>query len=107
MRYQASVDVEYAPGQPLGDESRRALALGIERELEGSKRITVIDLALTFRHAAVLTVEATLAGVDTDDLTNPLHALTCLDTALDGVLLRAGLFEEFDVARKRLTASAA
>lgn len=59
------------------------------------------------RRTAMVSIEATLAGVNQGDLTNPLHALTCLDSALDNALLRAGLFEEFDVARKRLTASPA
>lgn len=107
MRYRAAVDVDYASGQVLADEARQALTVGLERQLAGTRRITVMDLAVTFRQTGVLTVEATLAGVDLPDLTNSLHALTCLDTALDNALLQAGLIEEFDVARKRLTASPA
>lgn len=103
MRYRASVDVDYARGQPLEDEARQAITAGIERELAGSRRISVIEITIAMRRPPILTVEATLAGVSQGDLTNPLHALTCLDTGLDNALLGAGLFEEFDVARKRLT----
>lgn len=90
MRYRASVDVDYAPGQPLPDEACHTITASIERELAGSRRITVTDVTIAMRRTAIVTVEATLAGVNQGDLTNPLHALACLDTALDNALLRLG-----------------
>lgn len=102
MRYRASVEVDYWGGQ-LPDDVPQALAAGIRDEVGSSKRITLTSLLVTFQRTGILTVETALAGIEPDDLTNPLHALTILDKALDEALVRGGLFEEFDVSRKRLT----
>ncbi|MBO0877928.1 MAG: hypothetical protein J2P19_31520 [Pseudonocardia sp.] len=102
MKYRASIDVEYAPGEALAADAHRALTVGIEQALADATPITVTELAVVFRRTATLTVEGTLAH---RELTNPLDALTCLTTAFDKVLWQTGMLEEFDIARRRLTVS--
>lgn len=104
VRYRAAIEIVYSAGGERVDESiRGALVEG----LNGS--LTAEGAALSASHADVrlqprnvVLVQADIVGRATNDLISPLDAITYLDNALLQALMRTGLFEEFDVARRSL-----
>jgi hypothetical protein len=109
VRYQVDIELGYLAGggeplteivTPLTEAVRTAL-----RERATGCRIAELDVHA--RSADTITVRAVLHGADARQLTDPLAALTTVDTAIGRALMRTGLFEAFDMARRTLNAHAA
>jgi hypothetical protein len=107
VRYVVGVEVGYTA---LGDGGlteavRVVMARALSDALELNRpKVAVAGLTVTVRESDVLVIRAELAGATVGDLTSPLDALTRLDSAVLAALVTTGLFEEFDVARRQLTA---
>lgn len=106
MRYRAEVEINHvARGEPLSDLSWGALLAAItDVPAAAPASLIVSDLVLTRRTEDVALVSASIRGRTIADLTSPLDAITCLDEALLRALIKTGLFEEFDVARRSVHA---
>jgi hypothetical protein len=93
--YAVRIAITYAGGALPGD-----IPGVLTSALVTALRDEAPDLSVTSSTEgySVVTVAATLRG------TTPLGPLTRLDTVLDDVLLRTGLFERFDVGGKVLRA---
>jgi hypothetical protein len=88
----ALIEITYAAGT-LPADTRDALVSAIAAAMGGPA-----DLSFTVSSHpySVIAVRARLRGTD------PLAAITRLDTALDRSLMTTGLFEEFDVSGRVL-----
>jgi hypothetical protein len=107
MIYELLIELTYLGGrEPLPDDARRALTSAVLADLSSSAvaGFTVSHLTIATDPAGTVGVYVILQG-SSPYLTRPLEAITRLDTSLDRSLMRTGLFEEFDVARKTLRAA--
>lgn len=106
MRYTAAIELNHlAHGDPLTEAARAALeASAVNHFRRGNLDVELHDVRLSARAGGVFALHATMVG---RSLTSPLDALTMLDDAVRRALIRTGLFEEFDVARRRLEVWAA
>ena len=101
MRYVATIELLHlAQGDPLAEGGRAALERSaVNRFRRDNAGVAIEEARLSARSGGVFVLHATMAG---QDLTSPLDALTRLDEAVLRALMTTGLFEEFDVARRRL-----
>ena len=101
VRYAAAIELHHlAQGDPLSEDARSALqASAVDHFRRSNLEIALQDVRLSARADGIFVLHATMAG---RSLTSPLDALAMLDEAVRRALIRTGLFEEFDVARRRL-----
>jgi hypothetical protein len=101
VRYAVAIEIRHlAHGDPLSEAARLALrASAVDHFRRDNSTVALSDVGLTARQHGIVVLHATLAG---KSLTSPLTALTQLDEALRRGLMSTGLFEEFDVSRRRL-----
>lgn len=107
LRYDVVVEMMYLAGRDrLPEDARTALRSAVAEEVavDKSADVTLAGLAVDQRGADVA-IRAMLRGNGPSDLTRPLDAVTRIDTAVCRSLLRLGLFEEFDVSGRSLTAA--
>jgi hypothetical protein len=105
MIYSVLVEITYLGGrESLADDARRALRSAILADLCSPQNIDVTVSALSVSARSDLTIEvrAVLRGISPASLTSPLEAISRLDTSLNRSLMRTGMFEEFDMARRSL-----
>lgn len=103
MRYHARICVEYVAGR-YPEEARQSLAAEVGARLAAHHPGPVDALTVTLDGHATLVAEATLRGAAPNELTSPLDALSRLDASVLRALAVTGQFEEFDVARRTLSA---
>jgi hypothetical protein len=108
VKYYVTVAVTYiAGGERISSDALNALTQTVLAELRDRERDCLVSqFSLLERSANVVVVRAMLEGTRTGQLTNPLDALGRVDTAFNRSLMKTGLFEEFDVAQRRLCVSA-
>lgn len=94
-RSDVRIDVVYVSGV-LPDDDLDALVTACQKEL-GDRSRNFLVTASPHSHS-VLSAQASILS------SNPLEALTALDTALHRALITTGLFDRFDVSRRMLHA---
>lgn len=98
-----NIEINYlAEGGALDDAALTAVRDGMFSHLRDVVGVSTSNFSIVTHPDGLVVVEATLSGVGVRDLTDPLDALNKTDASLTRSLLRTGLFEEFDVARRRL-----
>ncbi|GIJ50431.1 hypothetical protein Val02_73170 [Virgisporangium aliadipatigenens] len=108
MRYQVDIALAYLATGNAAVEIIRPLTEGIRTALsEHAADCRIAELEVRADSAAVITVRAVLHGSDARHLTSPLAALTTVDAAVGRALMKIGLFEVFDMARRTLHVRAA
>jgi hypothetical protein len=91
--YRTSVELRYAGGT-LPEDARTALADAIRADLGDEQR--AVSFTVSPQPFDVVIVESTVREQ------TPVGAIAWIDAAVDRVLVRTGLFEEFDVTGKVL-----
>ncbi|HLL65951.1 MAG TPA: hypothetical protein VK453_09410 [Micromonosporaceae bacterium] len=106
MRYHTAIEVSYLPQEGISDAALASLQAATLSDLEaGASTYDIVDFAMTAELGRSVHLTAALRGKTVADLTSPLDALRLLDISLRRALMHAGLFEEFDVARRAMRVS--
>ncbi len=105
MMFEVLIEMTYLAGREvLPDDLRATLASSMRSDLGAASapRITIASMKITAEAAGRTRIVVLLDTPEPPGLTNPLDALTFVDTALNRALIRSGTFEEFDVASRQL-----
>ena len=107
MRYQVTVEALYLGGREIVPDSVRAtLTAAISTQLDQDRHDFVVeDLSVSPHAGGAIIVRVALKEGRPGALTNPLEAVTAVDRSFSRAMMRTGLFEEFDMARRTLAGS--